>query len=319
MLKITLEEISVPMLTVWKWSEGDFKNGLKFSTDDAKIEFYILPDKYSLERGLRDRETFLNGRIVIEIENPEKNLLNGLVDSNSANSSRSAEKIHEIYKAVFQYVTFLCRWHGNLQYLFDGQGTSFHDLFYDDALSSSRVMWSLNNGRENLFKLKKGKSRKISPIFKSKNLLTKQRWDKIRGAALRGELISNELQELIKIKGKANWGEKRIPIVETAALMEVVLNNKVRLFLQDKGQSKTKIDSIEKEIGFSILINLFLPSLLAKSEFKKYRRHINDLDALRKIRNDIMHKNAKEANINQDIALRGINAAIKITSILDKK
>ena len=38
-----------------------------------------------------------------------------------------------------------------------------------------------------------------------------------------------------------------------------------------------------------MLLNVFLPIALTKGELAKYKKHIDDLDALRRVPNDIMH------------------------------
>jgi len=63
-----------------------------------------------------------------------------------------------------------------------------------------------------------------------------------------------------------------------------------------------------------------LPMMLNKGELKKMKKHIGKFDRLRKIRNDIVHKNLKEEFINKKAVSDGINAGIKIIEFLkDKK
>ena len=131
--------------------------------------------------------------------------------------------------------------------------------------------------------------------------------------------MDDQLNELLRIKSKARWREKRIPTIETAALMEITIRNKVQLLLQRQGQSKKKIDAADDELGFSMLLNVLLPLALTKGELARYKKHIDELDALRKVRNDIMHRNIPESSIDGTVVLRGIEAAIKITQFLERK
>ena len=52
---------------------------------------------------------------------------------------------------------------------------------------------------------------------------------------------------------------------------------------------------------------------------KKYKKYLDNLDSLRKIRNKIMHENIQEKEIDLNAVKRGVNAAIKITTLLEKK
>jgi len=68
-----------------------------------------------------------------------------------------------------------------------------------------------------------------------------------------------------------------------------------------------------------MLLNAFLPIVLTRSELSRYKKYIDDLDALRRVRNNIMHRNVLESSIDRGVVTRGIEAAIKITQFLDKK
>jgi len=98
-----------------------------------------------------------------------------------------------------------------------------------------------------------------------------------------------------------------------------VVRNKIQKVAIKKGVSKTRIENIEDEIGLSILLNVLLPMALAKGENRRYKKYINDLDKLRKLRNNIMHKNIPEETMDKDIVYKGVVAAIKIVSFLEKK
>lgn len=306
------------MVTTWKWSADDYKKGLKFKIDEnTAIDFYLLPS-FSMSNKLNEREVFLSGKIVISIKKPQKDFLEGLTNPSSKNSIKTAEEIYKIYKKIFNLVALYYKWFANLPYVIEGSGTSFYDVFKGDSYGSS-VSWSGDKINFKIFNPKLPKSRKINPMFKGKSLLTKQKWKKLRKDILIGQLPSKEIEELVKIQGKINWGGKRIPAVEAVALMEVIIRDKARQVLKKAGQSNTKIERIGKDMELSILINLFLPIILTKKEFSKYKKYIDALDKLRSVRNDIMHKNIDESAINEEHVKNGIKAAIKIAMLLEKK
>ncbi len=201
--------------------------------------------------------------------------------------------------------------------------SSFEDMFGNEKLilSETHVHWREGNDEFKPFqpKIKKTK-RKIDPALKGKNLMTVEKWQKVRNFT-NGDtsILNSEIEELLRIKSKAVWKENRIAVIETAALMEVIIRNKVHKALEKQSQSKTKIECFNEEAGFSTLLNLLLPLILTRNEVKKYKKHIDNLDKLRKIRNDIMHRNIKNENINEEHIILAINSAIKIIQILNKK
>lgn len=201
--------------------------------------------------------------------------------------------------------------------------TRFEEMFGKEGfiLAKTHVYWRYGSGKFRPFKPKiKMPKRKINPIFKSKYLLTTKKWQKITDFAKGStSILGKEIEELLRIKSKVRWREKRIPVIETAALMETMIKNKIQIALERQGQSKEKIEDSNKDVGFSVLINFLLPLVLTKSEVGKYKKYINNLDKLRKIRNDIMHKNIQDKDIDQGQVILGIQAAIKITQMLSKK
>lgn len=320
-ITIILKNIDPPSFFIWKWKKIDYDKSVKIVVDKKETYFkYEFPSFYEKRKELPDMDIPLHGLIKIVIKDPSQDFLDGIENPSGSNGIEVAKEIYSLYEKILEKITFYGRWIVKLSNLTDSMKTSFSDLFYDNTLSiKGSVLWSTNNRDWKIFKIeKKGRFSK-NPMFKSVNLLTPKKWDKINTFASTNMEIDKEIEELVKIKNKALWGNKRIPVVETAALIEVTIRNKLQIILKNKGQSKTKIHDNNDETTLSILLNVILPLIFTKSEIKKYKKYIDNLDALRKIRNDIMHRNISEKEIDIEKVKKGIDAAIKITQLLNSK
>ena len=320
MLEILLEDMSIPLFVLWKWTENDYKNGLSFKVGDWTGTFHFVAEKYSSGKR-NNRQWLLYGNILFSIPNPTPELLEGLKKPRSKNAIATAQKIHEAYRNCLQRLVSLCRWTIDLSNIIHEGEDSLERMLKGriSILGETHVSWRIGQGSFISFAPEIPKLRGINPLFKSRNLLTATKWERVIESARKGVVIGDQLNELLRIKSKAQWREKRIPTIETAALMEVTIRNKVQLLLKKQGQSKTKIEAADDELGFSMLLNVLLPLALTKGELARYKKYIDELDALRKVRNDIMHRNIPEASIDENVVMRGIEAAIKITRFLDKK
>jgi hypothetical protein len=319
MLEILLKDVSIPFFVLWKWTEDDYKKGLSFKIGDWTSTFHFVAGTFSSGKP-NDRQWPLYGNVLFSVPNPTPEFLEGLKHPRSKNAIAAAQKIHDAYRNCLQRLVSLCRWTIDLSNIIDQSEDSLERLLKGQSiLGESHVSWRMGQGSFVPFAPEIPKQRGINPLFKSRNLLTASKWEKVIESGRKGVVIDDQLNELLRIKSKARWREKRIPTIETAALMEITIRNKVQLLLQRQGQSKKKIDAADDELGFSMLLNVLLPLALTKGELARYKKHIDKLDALRKVRNDIMHRNIPESSIDGTVVLRGIEAAIKITQFLEKK
>ena len=320
-ITIILKNVQPPSFFLWKWKKVDYDKSIKISIDEKEVYLkFELPTFYEDRKELPDTEMPIYGSLKIIINNPTENFLNGLKNPTGPDGIEVAKEIYSIYEKTLEKITFYGRWTTKLPSIWDSHKTSFSEIFYDRGIiSRDCVSWSINNKDWKVFKLKNKKSNSKNPIFKSKNLLTPKKWTSIDNFLSKKLEISKEIEELVKIKYRVIWGNKRIPVVETAALIEVIIRNKLQIILKNKGQSKTKIDENNNEVHLSTLLNIALPLIFTKTEIKKYKKYIDSLDSLRKIRNDIMHRNIPEKEIDEEKVKKGIDAAIKITQLLNSK
>src|SRR4029077_6347382 len=109
MLEILLEDMSIPLFVLWKWTENDYKNGLSFKVGDWTGTFHFVAEKYSSGKR-NNRQWLLYGNILFSIPNPTPELLEGLKKPRSKNAIATAQKIHEAYRNCLQRLVSLCRW-----------------------------------------------------------------------------------------------------------------------------------------------------------------------------------------------------------------
>jgi hypothetical protein len=102
-------------------------------------------------------------------------------------------------------------------------------------------------------------------------------------------------------------------------LLEGLLRTHALRALQRRGFSKNKIKSIKDELTFNGCLNLILPLTISPSESKKIQQNVHKVDRLRRIRNDIIHDDLAEADIDENEIKGGIDAAIALLSFLQKK
>jgi hypothetical protein len=320
-LIIYLNEVHPPFFTLWKWSKDDYKKDVELEIDGVKVLFRLGSGSlYSDDSKLPDRNFAMYAHMFIIVENPTQELLDGLNNKSDENEIEAANTIHSIYKKTIDTLTLHARWHLKIPSILSPHYTSFHEMFYENGFSSQKhVFWRTGGSAFQKFLLKKKQDNKINPLFLSKNLLSVNGWMKLKKYLSSAPELSQNIAELVKIRSKVEWNEKRIPTIETAALIEVVIRNAATTALKGQGVSNTKIKHANDEAGLSILLNMLLPLILTKKEVETNRVYLDRLDALRSVRNKIMHENLPEEDINLEIVEKGINAAIEVTLLLEGK
>lgn len=322
-LIIYLKEVQPPFFTLWRWSRDDYKKDIEVEIEGANVLFRFGLSSFDEDedKKLPDRQWPMYAHIFIVVKNPTQELLDGLNNSSEEKELEAANKIYSIYQKTIDALTLHAIWYLKLQSILTRPFlTDFNKMFYEDGfLSQKYVFWRIGRNEWRPFVLKKKQKSKINPRFLSKNLLSVDKWIKFKKYLTSAPKLSQNILELLTIKSKVEWNEKRIPTIETAALMEVVIRNTATTALKNQGVSNKKIKNTNDEAGLSILLNMLLPLILTKKEVEKYKIHLDNLDALRGVRNKIMHENLSEKEIDFEIVKKGINAAIEITLLLEKK
>jgi hypothetical protein len=192
------------------------------------------------------------------------------------------------------------------------------DLFEGKFQRQTNVSWSLDGETFTPFNYKPKTGRKINPIYRSEALIKPADWVRLQRAISRQQMPPVEVSELLKLRSKVQWNEKRVSIVESAAIIEMALKNVVSNALLQRGVSKARLDSLREEAGLSIFLNFMLPLGLSNATYKRVLPLIHKIDKLRKLRNQIMHENLPEQDIDTEQAYEGVDSCVNLIMYLIK-
>jgi hypothetical protein len=313
-LKIS-KKIRLPMFGTWKWSEEDYNTPLIFPLSGANAYLYLDP----YDSGKREREHIWHAKFELHFSPVPANYKKG-VSTSGKHSTDLANVIYEHYTDVFRKLEALLLSVGGVKSLLTESPTRFESFFENDTFDKSSVKWSLDGSAEKEFKPKTQKDRrKINPLFKREQLIDKTKWKKLQEAIHDQNIPQYEVIEILKIRSILNWRQKKIAVIEASILIETVLRGYIQSSLIGFGFSKTKIKSIKDEITFNSMLNLIVPLTMTKSESKNIQKQLIATNALRKIRNDLVHGNITEDQVEEQRIKDGIDGALKVIAILSEK
>ena len=124
---------------------------------------------------------------------------------------------------------------------------------------------------------------------------------------------------LHRIWAKVYPREKREPVIETAILLEAVLKAYAIEALEKRNFSKNKIKNISEDLSFNTCLNLVLSLTLPNSDARRLHDTLIKIDRLRRIRNDIVHDNLAEDDIDEREVKDGIDAGIKLLTFVGRR
>jgi len=124
---------------------------------------------------------------------------------------------------------------------------------------------------------------------------------------------------LHRIWAKVYPREKRVPVIETAILLEAVLKAYAIEALEKRNFSKNKIKNISEDLSFNTCLNLVLSLTLPNSDARRLHDTLIKIDRLRRIRNDIVHDNLAEDDIDEREVKDGIDAGIKLLTFVGRR
>jgi hypothetical protein len=201
-------------------------------------------------------------------------------------------------------------------------GTMSIHTFYGDRMSmwgEGPVTWSLDGSHPQAFRPGLPKLRGINPLYKADQLLTPRKWRRMQDAANDGDFPEGEVLELLGIRSKAKWRQKRVATIEVAIIAEALLRRYAVVILKNNGFSNAKIKAIGDELSFNNMLNIVLPLSLTRGELKRLRAAIEAVDLLRKVRNDLVHGNIPEDQVEESSIDQGINGALRLAEFLKRK
>ena len=149
--------------------------------------------------------------------------------------------------------------------------------------------------------------------------MTLRKWQKLQDAIDNNNYPKDELLELYKMRNKAYLFDAKTAAIEASIISEALLRKYGLSVLKIQGYSSSKIKKIKDELTFNNLLNVILPLSLTKTEFTKISSAVNNVDTLRRIRNDLVHGNIDGNSVDQEDVKKGTESAIKLVEFLKSK
>jgi hypothetical protein len=307
-------EFELPSFGAGKWSKTDHERPLRIQLSVAKALIFLEEDKYNSSG--RNIIVFPQGRIELVYDPAPDSLIKGL-KSNGASTMAAAQTIYDAYLEAHGKFVSLLYFPGKLQYVYQSRPASIESFFGNATTISGRaVEWQMDGGSFRKFAPRLPKRRGRNPMFKAAQLVTPSRWQELQKAADEAAYVEGELLELYRIRGKAAWGDLRVATIEASIISESLLRAYGSTILTASGFSNSKMKRLKSEMTFNNLLNLLLPLSLSKAERRSMQASIDSVDLLRGIRNDLVHGNIEEKEVDTRQVERGIDAAIKLVRFL---
>jgi hypothetical protein len=308
--------IRIPMFGTWKWSLDDYKTPLVFKIEGGKAQIRLEVPLLTP----REREAIFNANLSLTYENPSQRFLRGLRTDGKL-AQESAKRIYGDYLDIYNKFEVILLSAGGVKNLLINAPMELTEFFENENLDSFNSRWSLDGKVFTNFNPKTATARrKIIPLFKSDQIITKKKWTQLQRAIDKEIFPSDEMRELLVIRTKLGWRHTKISTLEAAILIETILRDYTRKVLSAHGFSNNKIKSLNSELGFNISLNLVLPLSLTKAQHSKAMTHLQKIDLLRKTRNDVVHGNlAREDMIDEKIVSQGIDSGIWLIEMIRNK
>ena len=297
-----------------KWRKSDHERPLVFQLSHARASIFLDENTYT--RG--DIIVFPSGRLELTYDPAPTDLLKGLAAKGTA-SAEAAKQIYDAYVEALTKFEALLFSAGRVRYLMEMGAESQIGFFGHDALSRDQVEWRVDEQPFQKFQPKLPKSRSRNPLYKSAQLVTPTRWQDMQESADNATFPEGELLELYRIRGKSGWKEVRTAAIEASIISESLLRAYGLQALKKSGFSNNKLKRLRDELTFNNLLNIVLPLSLTKVELRKMQRPIDAVDRLRGVRNDLVHGNITEKEVERVLVDAGIDGAIQLVRFLKVK
>ena len=304
-----------PSFGASKWRKQDHDTPLMLQLAQARALIYLEEEKYGTKR---DVIVFPDGRLELHYDHAPSELLRGL-SSRGAASTAAAETIYNAYIDAHTRFEALLYSSGRVRYLMRMGPESMTSFFSGGRLSRGSVEWSVDGQPFAKFQPKLSKPRGRNPLYTSAQLVTPSRWRDMQKSADNGSYPDGELLELYRIRGKAGWRELRTAAIEASIISESLLRAYGLRALKESGFSNNKLKRLRDELTFNNLLNIVLPLSLTKTELKRVQQAIDAVDRLRGIRNDLVHGNITQQDIEAPTVEAGIDGAIHLVRFLQSK
>lgn len=301
----------------WKWSEADHDRPLTFQLDGARAQILVEAHKFGK---LRDLQMIMYLQFVLIFEGAPSECLAAL-KSRGDKSTKFAQRLYDYFIDTLSRLEGILRVSGKVRHLMS-MGTPTIHSFYDSRGFgwNEQVTWQVGDAEPQVFRPKlPGLPRGMNPLFRHPELVTVDKWKRMQRDINASRFPAEETLELHRLAGKVHPKSKRLPVVETAILIESKLKSYAQAILPHKGFSRSKIKDLRDELTFNTVLNLVLPLTLSKTDLRRVSKWRPQIDRIRKLRNDIVHNDLSDNAINEKEVLDGIYAAVGLSEFIDSK
>lgn len=306
-------QVKFPGFGAYKWKKADHKKPLSIPVRNAKALFYLDEDGFTKD----DIIIFPGGTLVLEFSPPPKWFITGLTKKGS--EEKYVTKLtYDLYLDALNKFEALLMSTGNVRKMMQASRTGMSEFFNRGGLLPGGVEWWIDDGPVNVFEPKITQSQARNTLFKVDQMITPTKWGRMQDASDNVDIPSGELFELYGIRSKLLWQQLRVATIEASIISESLLRQYGLLTLKKNGFSNTKVNRLRNELSFNNLLNIVLPLSLTKTDLRKVSGAIQAVDNLRRIRNDLVHGNISEKDVDQQNVAKGIDGAIKLAEFLKR-
>jgi hypothetical protein len=261
----------------------------------------------------------LDAHLVLEFTNPLPDFVRGLKTTGKL-AQRTAEELYGYYMQVYEQFEGVLRTAGGVSNLMQQPPMSIENFFEKEGISGKGCHWYSEGEKPKAFTPKINKNRRgLNPLFRSDQIITLAKWNRLQLAIDNQDFPAPEMLELLRIRSQLQWRQKKIPTIEAAILVETLLREYAEKVLVSLGFSKNRVKALRDELTFNTFLNIVLPLSLTRSETIRIEDNIRKVDVLRKIRNDLVHGNIREEDIEENNVRSGIEGALVLVAFIRRK
>ena len=93
----------------------------------------------------------------------------------------------------------------------------------------------------------------------------------------------------------------------------------LKILMNRAGVSETKSKQATEGLSFNTFLHVILPLSLTQAELCRIRSTIESVDALRRVRNNLVHGHISPEDVDVDAVMRGIEGALRLGAFLQQK
>ena len=125
--------------------------------------------------------------------------------------------------------------------------------------------------------------------------------------------------QLLRIRSRIIYRDRALPLIEAAIITERTIREFVVSTLHNQGMSRKRIKELKNDLTFSLNSNVFIPLCLSKNEALRLEKHIDGVNKLRKIRNDVAHGNIGYNEVSFDDAKEAVESSMALVKAIEAK